>query len=579
MLSNTAVPKYYGEFRDQVLAGKIPVCETIELEMHRIDDLIASPEFYYDDKAIDGFVSFCENEMTLTDGGDLKLLPTFKLWAESIFAWFVFDEEQVLVPQRDGSVRYETRYIKRRLCNELFLIIPRGAAKTVFATLIQAYFLVVDTSTTHQIAVAYTKEQADETLAPIRTAITRSKGPLFKFLTEGNLHNTTGSKALRPKLYPSNRGIEMTLTNSYIEVVPMRLNRLQSVRTKIITIDEWLSTDVRDNVFSAARQSCSKMPDYMLVAISSEGTIRNAIGDDVKMDLLKVLHGDIYAPWQRIWYYKLDDISEVAHPELWLKANPNLGKTVTYEAYQRDVELAEKSPSTRNDILAKRFNIPMEGTTYFFTYAETQPHNKQTFWRMPCAMGCDLSLGDDFCAFTFLFPLPGGRFGVKTRNYISRLTYDMLTPSMHMKYAQFIQEDSLMVMDGTVLDMMLVYDDLDQFIINREYDVRCMGFDPYNAKDFVQRWETENGPFGIEKVNQGSRTESVPLGELKKLASERMLLFDEELMVFAMGNCMVLEDTNGNRKLIKKRADMKIDSVAAMMDAYVAYKLNRDAFE
>lgn len=578
MLSNTAIPKYYGEFRAKVMAGLIPICETIEMQMHRIDDLIANPEFYYDDKAIDGFIAFCENEMTLTDGGDLKLLDTFKLWAESIFAWFRFEEQQVPVPQPDGSVWMEVRQVKKRLVNELFLIIPRSAAKTLFATLVQAYFLTIDTSTTHQIAVAYTTDQADETLAPFRTAINRAKGPLFKFLTEGNLHNTTGSKANRPKLFSSKRGIEMSLTDSYLETVPMRIDRLQSVRTKLITIDEWLSCDVRDNVLHACRQSCAKTPDYLIVAISSEGTIRNAIGDDIKMDLLKVLKGEIYAPWQAIWYYKLDDVKEVAHPELWIKANPNLGATVDYETYQRDVEIAEKSPSARNEILAKRFNLPMEGSTYFFTYNETLPHPWHSFRGMPCAMGCDLSLGDDFCAFTFLFPLSGGRFGVKTRNYISQLTYDKLTPSMHMKYAQFIEEGSLYVMDGTVLDMMAVYDELDRFIQENEYDIRCVGYDRYNATDFIARWETENGPFGIEKVIQGKKTESVPLGELKKLSEERMLLFDEQLMAFAMGNCMVDVDINGNKMLIKKRADQKIDAVAAMMDAYVAFKLNRDAF-
>lgn len=578
MLSNTAIPKYYGEFRAKVMAGLIPICETIEMQMHRIDDLIANPAYYYDDKAIDGFIEFCENEMTLTDGGDLKLLDTFKLWAESIFAWFRFEEQQVPVPQPDGSVLMVIKRVKKRLVNELYLIIPRSAAKTLFATLIQAYFLTIDTTTTHQIAVAYTTDQADETLAPFRTAISRSKGPLFKFLTEGNLHNTTGSKANRPKLYSSKRGIEMSLTNSYIETVPMRVDRLQSVRTKVITIDEWLSCDVRDNVLHACRQSCAKTPDYLIVPISSEGTIRNAIGDDIKTDLLKVLKGEIYAPWQAIWYYKLDDPKEVAHPELWIKANPNLGATVDYETYQRDVEIAEKSPSARNDILAKRFNLPMEGSTYFFTYGETLPHPKHTFWQMPCSMGCDLSLGDDFCAFTFLFPLPGGRFGIKTRNYISELTYDKLTPSMHMKYAQFVEEGSLCVMNGTVLDMMAVYDELDQFIQENEYDVRCVGYDQYNAKNFIARWETENTPFGIEKVIQGKKTESVPLGELKKLSEERMLLFDEQLMSFAMGNCMVDVDINGNKMLIKKRADQKIDAVAAMMDAYVAYKLNRDMF-
>ena len=579
MISNTAVPKYYGEFRAKVMAGLIPICETIEMQMHRIDDLIANPEFYYDDQAIDGFIAFCEEEMTLTDGDDLKLLDTFKLWAESIFAWFRYEEQQVPIPQPDGSVIMQTRFVKRRLVNELFLIIPRSAAKTLFATLIQAYFLIVDTSTTHQVAVAYTTDQADETLMPFRTAITRSKGPLFKFLTEGNLHNTTGSKANRPKLYSSKRGIEMSLTNSYIETIPMRIDRLQSIRTKVITIDEWLSCDVRDNVLNAARQSCAKTPDYLLVLISSEGTIRNAIGDDIKMDLMKVLRGEIYAPWQAIWYYRLDDVKEVAHPELWIKANPNLGATVTYETYQREVELAEKSPSARNDILAKRFNLPMEGSTYFFTYNETIPHPRQSYWQMSCAMGCDLSLGDDFCSFTFLFPLSGGRFGIKTRNYISQLTYDKLTPSMHMKYAEFVEEGSLCVLPGTVLRVdEEVFDDLDRFITENEYDVRCVGYDPYNAKEFISRWEHENGPFGIEKVIQGKKTESVPLGELKKMSEERMLIFDEQLMSFAMGHCMLDVDINGNKMLIKKRADQKIDAVAALMDAYVAFKLNRDSF-
>lgn len=579
MISNTAVPKYYGEFRAKVMAGLIPICETIEMQMHRIDDLIANPEFYYDDQAIDGFIAFCEDEMTLTDGGDLKLLDSFKLWAESIFAWFRYEEQQVPVPQPDGSVIMEVRYVKRRLVNELFLIIPRSAAKTLFATLIQAYFLVIDSTTTHQVAVAYTTDQADETLMPFRTAITRCKGPYFKLLTLGNLHNTTGNTANRPKLFSSKRGIEMSITNSYIETVPMRIDRLQSIRTKVITIDEWLSCDVRDNVLQACRQSCAKTPDYLIVAISSEGTIRNAIGDDIKMDLMKVLRGEIYAPWQAIWYYKLDDIKEVGHPELWVKANPNLGATVTYETYQRDVEMAEKSPSARNDILAKRFDLPMEGSTYFFTYNETLPHPRTNYWQMPCAMGCDLSLGDDFCAFTFLFPLPGGKFGIKTRDYISQLTYDKLTPSMHVKYAEFIDEGSLVVIPGTVLRVdEEVFDDLDRFICENEYDVRCVGYDPYNAKEFIARWEHENGPFGIEKVIQGKKTESVPLGELKKLSEERMLIFDEQLMSFAMGHCMLDVDINGNKMLIKKRADQKIDAVAAMMDAYIAFKLNRDSF-
>lgn len=579
MLSNTAVPKYYGQFREDVMAGKIPICETIELEMHRIDDLIADPQYYYDDQAIDGFIAFVEEEMTLTDGSDVHMLPTFKLWAESIFAWFWFEEQDVPVPLPNGDVQYVTKYIKRRLCNELFLIIPRSAAKTLFATYVQAYFLTVDTSTTNQIAVAYTLDQAEETLAPLKVAINRAKGPYFKFLTEGNLHNTTGKLSMRPKLYSSKRGVEMTLTGSYIKTLPMRIDQLQSIRTKIATIDEWLSCDVRENVFQAVRQSCAKVNDYLIVAISSEGTIRNAIGDDVKMDLLKVLRGEINAPYRRIWYYRLDDVKEIARPELWKKANPNLGYTVTYETYQRDVEIAEKSPSAANDIIAKRFNIPTEGFTYFFTYEDTQRHPRVTFWGMPCSMGVDLSLGDDFCAFTFLFPLGGGRFGIKTRDYISQLTYDQLPPSIHVKYREFIDEGSLMVMEGTVLNMMLVYDDLDKFITDNEYTVCCVGYDPYNAKDFIARWESENSPFGVEKVIQGSRTESVPLGELKKLASERMLIFDEALMEYAMTNCVVTEDNNGNRKLTKKRAELKIDAVAAMMDAYVAYKLNMDAFE
>ena len=578
MLSNTATPKYYGEFRARVLGGVEPICKEIEMQMHRVDDMINDPKYYYDDKAIEGFIAFCENEMTLTDGDDLKLLDTFKLWAEDLLAWFYFEEQQVPEPQPDGRVIMVTKWIKRRAHNEQFLIITRSAAKTLYATLLQAYFLVIDTSTTNQIAVAYTTDQADETLAPLRVAINRAKGPLFRFLTEGNLHNTTGNQATRPKLYSSKRGIEMTLTGSYIKTVPMRTDQLQSRRSKIITIDEWLSCDVRDNVLNACRQSCAKIPDYVIAAISSEGTIRNAIGDDIKMDLMKVLRGEIYAPYQSIWYYKLDDISEVGKPEMWVKANPNLGKTVTYETYQRDVELAEKSPSQRNDILAKRFNLPMEGSTYFFTYEETFPHPKKSYNGMPCAMGCDLSQGDDFCAFTFLFPLPREKFGVKTRNYISQLTYDKLPPAMHEKYREFIDEGSLEVMDGTVLNMMAVYDDLDLFIQDNGYDVRCVGFDPYNAKDFIGRWETENSPFGIEKVIQGKRTESVPLGELKKLSEERMLLFDEELMSYAMGNCMVDEDTNGNRMLLKKHADRKIDAVAAMLDAYVAYKLNLDSF-
>ena len=579
MLSNIAVPKYYGQFRERVLSGEIPVCQNISDEMVRIDELIANPNYYYDDRAIDGFIAFVENELTLTDGSDVEMLFTFKLWAESIFAWFWFEEIDVPVVLNSGDVYYQRKHIRRRLCNEFYLIVPRGNAKTLFATFVHAYYLICDPSSTYQVACAYTTAQADETLSPIRTAIARNKGIVMQFLTEGDLHNTSGNQAHRPKLYKSKRGIEMTLTNSVLQCVPMEIDRLQSIRPKIVSMDEWLSTDVRENVLHAIRQSCSKNKEYLIMAISSEGTIRNSIGDDIKMDLLKVLHGDIRADYQRIWYYRLDDEKEIGNPEKWVKACPNIGLTVSYESYQRDVEICEKSPSARNDVYAKRFNIPMEGFSFFFTYEETLCHPRTNFWRLPCAMGLDLSLGDDFCAFTFLFPLVGGRFGVKTRDYISQLTYDRLPVSLHQKYKTFILEGSLEVMDGTVLDMMQVYDDLDAFIQNQEYDVRCIGYDPYNAKDFVSRWETENGPFGIEKVIQGSKTESVPLGELKKLSSERMLLFDEELMKFAMGNCMVNVDTNGNRKLIKRRADQKIDAVAALMDAYVSYKLNRDAFE
>lgn len=579
-LSNTAVPKYYGMFRDAVVQGLIPINQEIELQMNRIDALIADPMYYYDDKVVEGFIAYCEEELTLTDGSDLHLLDSFKLWAEDIFGWYYFVEQKVPVTMEDGRMQYRRKLVKKRLCNKQYLIIARGAAKTMYASCIQSYFLNIDTSTTHQIATAYTMRQADETLSPIRTSITRARGPLFKFLTEGSLQNTTGSRANRVKLASTKKGIENFLTGSRIETVPMSIDKLQSMRTKIATIDEWLSCDVRENVVGAIEQGSSKIDDYLIVAISSEGTVRNAIGDTIKMQLMKILRGELDQPWVSIWYYKLDSIDEVGKPEMWLKANPNLGKTVSYETYQRDVDNIEKSPHERNDTLAKRFGLPMEGQTYFFSYEEIQVHEgHHDFWKMPCALGGDLSQGDDFCAFTFLFPLSNGSFGVKTRNYISQLTFDKLPAAMHSKYEEFIREGSLVVMDCTVLDMMQVYDDLDAHITEMEYDVRCFGYDPYNAKDFVARWESENGPFGIEKVIQGARTESVPLGELKKLSEERMLIFDEVLMTFAMGNCIVVEDNNGNRKLLKKRYEQKIDAVAAMLDAYVAYKINREAFD
>lgn len=579
-LSNTAVPKYYGMFRDAVMQGLIPINQEIELQMNRIDALIAYPMYYYDDKVVEGFIAYCEEELTLTDGSDLHLLDSFKLWAEDIFGWYYFVEQKVPVTMEDGRMRYRRKLVKKRLCNKQYLIIARGAAKTMYASCIQSYFLNIDTSTTHQIATAYTMRQADETLSPIRTSITRARGPLFKFLTEGSLQNTTGSRANRVKLASTKKGIENFLTGSRIETVPMSIDKLQSMRTKIATIDEWLSCDVRENVVGAIEQGSSKIDDYLIVAISSEGTVRNAIGDTIKMQLMKILRGELDQPWVSIWYYKLDSIDEVGKPEMWLKANPNLGKTVSYETYQRDVDNIEKSPHERNDTLAKRFGLPMEGQTYFFSYEEIQVHEgHHDFWKMPCALGGDLSQGDDFCAFTFLFPLSDGSFGVKTRNYISQLTFDKLPAAMHSKYEEFIREGSLVVMDCTVLDMMQVYDDLDAHITEMEYDVRCFGYDPYNAKDFVARWESENGPFGIEKVIQGARTESVPLGELKKLSEERMLIFDEVLMTFAMGNCIAVEDNNGNRKLLKKRYEQKIDAVAAMLDAYVAYKINREAFD
>lgn len=579
-LSNTATPIYYGKFRDAVIRGEIPVCKEISMEMNRIDDLIANPGIYYDDQAINGFIEYCEKELTLTDGSDLHLLDSFKLWAEQIFGWYYFVERSVFEPSPDGhGGRYITKTVKKRLINKQYLIVARGAAKSMYSSCIQNYFLNVDTTTTHQITTAPTMKQAEEILSPIRTAITRSRGPLFQFLTEGSIQNTTGSKANRMKLASTKKGIENFLTGSLLEIRPMNINKLQGLRCKIATIDEWLSGDIREDVIGAVEQGASKLDDYLIVATSSEGTVRNGSGDTIKMELMEILKGEYINPHVSIWYYRLDNIEEVNNPRTWVKANPNLGKTVTYETYQLDVERAEKAPATRNDILAKRFGIPMEGYTYFFTYDETLPHRKRDFWQMPCSLGADLSQGDDFCAFTFLFPLRDGSFGVKTRNYITSKTLHKLPGAMRLKYDEFMEEGSLIVLEGTVLDMTEVYDDLDNHIIDRGYDVRCFGFDPYNARAFVERWESENGPFGIEKVIQGAKTESVPLGELKKLAEDRMLLFDEELMTFAMGNCITLEDTNGNRKLLKKRYEQKIDAVAAMMDAYVAYKLNKEAFE
>ena len=580
-LSNTATPIYYGKFRDAVMRGEIPVCREISMEMNRIDDLIANPGIYYDDQAINGFIDYCEQELTLTDGGDLHLLDTFKLWAEQIFGWYYFVERSVFEPSPDGhGGRYVTKTIKKSLINKQYLIVARGAAKSMYSSCIQSYFLNVDTSTTHQITTAPTMKQAEEVMSPMRTAITRAKGPLFKFLTEGSLQNTTGSKANRMKLASTKKGIENFLTGSLVEIRPMSINKLQGLRTKIATVDEWLSGDIREDVIGAIEQGASKLDDYLIVATSSEGTVRNGSGDTIKMELMEILRGDYVNPHVSIWYYKLDEVEEVNDPNMWMKANPNLGKTVTYETYQLDVERAEKAPAARNDILAKRFGIPMEGYTYFFTYEETLPMTrKRDFWGMPCALGADLSQGDDFCAFTFMFPLRDGSFGVKTRNYITEKTLRKLPGAMRMKYDEFMAEGSLIVMSGTVLDLDYVYDDLDNHIADKNYDVRCFGYDPYNARAFVERWESENGPFGIEKVIQGAKTESVPLGELKKLAEDKALLFDEELMCFTMGNCITLEDTNGNRKLLKKRYDQKIDAVAAMMDAYVAYKLNKDAFE
>lgn len=579
-LSNIAVPKYYGLFRDAVIRGEIPICETISMEMNRIDALIDNPGIWYDEDAVEGFIRYCEAELTLTDGEDLVLLDSFKLWSEQIFGWYYYVERSVYVPSKDGSGgHYVNKRIKKRLINKQYLIIARGAAKSQYESYIQNYFLNVDTSTTHQVHTAPTMKQAEEVIAPIRTAITRSRGPLYQFLTEGSINNTTGAKANRVKLASTKKGIENFLTGSLLEIRPMSIDKLQGLNSRINTIDEWLSGDVREDVIGALEQGASKNEDYLVLAVSSEGTVRNGPGDTIKMELMDILKGEYNNPHVSIFWYKLDSLDEVSNPDMWAKANPNLGKTVSYETYQLDVERAEKAPANRNDILAKRFGIPMEGYTYFFTYEETLKHRKRDYWSMPCALGGDLSQGDDFCAFTFLFPLAKGEFGIKTRNYITERTLMKLQPAMRIKYDEFIKEGSLIVMPGTVLDMMLVYDDLDAHIIDKDYDIRAFGFDPYNAKDFVERWERENGPFGLEKVIQGAKTESVPLGELKKMAEDRLLLFDEELMTFAMGNCITLEDTNGNRKLYKKRYDQKIDAVAALMDAYIAYKNSREAFE
>ena len=580
MLSNTATPFYYGQFREAVLRGDEPVNREISMEMNRIDSLIANPGVFYDEDAVKGWIQYCEGEMTLTDGSDLHMLDTFKLWGEQVFGWFYFIDRSVYVPDKDGhGGHYETKTIKKRLTNKQYLIIGRGAAKSVYDSCIQSYFLNVDRSTTHQVTTAPTMKQAEEVMSLFRTAITRSRGPLFKFLTEGSLQNTTGSKLNRQKLASTKKGVENFLTGSLLEIRPMSIDKLQGLRCKIATVDEWLSGDVREDVVGAIEQGASKVDDYLIVATSSEGTVRNGSGDTIKMELMKILKGEYVNPHVSIWWYKLDSVDEIAFPVMWKKANPNLGKTVTYETYQLDVERAEKSPAARNDILAKRFGLPMEGYTYYFTYEETIPHSKRDFWQLPCALGADLPQGNDFCAFTFLFPLKNGQFGVKTRNYITSTTLNKLPIALRSKYEEFMKEGSLIVLEGTILDLEDVYDDLDRHIEERGYDVRCFGFDPYNAKEFVERWARENGPYGIEKVIQGARTESVPLGELKNLAESRLLLFDESLMMFTMGNCITLEDTNGNRKLLKKRNDQKIDAVAAMLDAFVAYKLNKDAFE
>lgn len=579
-LSNTETPFYYGQFRDAVLRGEIPVCKEISMEMNRIDSLIANPAIYYDRNAMDGFVAFCENELTLTDGEDLSLLFTFKLWAEQVFGWYYFVKRTVPMPNPNGrGTIYVNKTIKKRLVNKQYLIVGRGAAKSMYGSCMQNFFLNVDTTTTHQITTAPTMKQAEEVLSPIRTAITRARGPVFQFLTEGSLQNTTGSKAARQKLASTKKGIENFLTGSLLEIRPMSINKLQGLRCKVATVDEWLSGDVREDVIGAIEQGASKIDDWLIIAISSEGTVRNGVGDTVKMELMDILKGKYVNPHVSIWYYKLDSLDELNDPSMWAKANPNIGHTVSYETYQLELERAENAPATRNDILAKRFGIPMEGYTYYFTYEETIPHRHRDYWGMECSMGIDLSQGDDFCSFTFLFPLPDGKFGIKTRNYISSLTFMKLPLAVKQKYEEFMNEGSLIVLEGSILDMLDVYEDLDEHITACEYTVNCVGYDPYNAKEFIERWCTENGPFGVEKVKQGARTESVPLGELKKLAEERMLLFDEELMGFTMGNCITMEDTNGNRKLYKKRYEQKIDAVAALMDAFVAYKLNRDAFD
>lgn len=579
-LSNTAVPKYYGMFRDAVIRGEIPINREVEMEMNRIDDLIDNPKYYYDPAPVEGWIRYCENELTLTDGSDLVMLDSFKLWGEEIFGWYEFIERSVYVPNEEGGGgRFVKRSIKQRLINKQYLIVGRGAAKSLYGSCIQSYFHVVDLSTTNQITTAPTMRQAEEIITPIKTAITRARGPVFQFLTEGSLQNTTGSKANRVKLAATKKGIENFMTGSLIEVRPMSIDKLQGLRCKVATVDEWLSGDIREDPIGAIEQGASKVQDYLIVATSSEGTVRNGSGDTIKMELMSILKGEYQNPHVSIWWYKLDSIEEVGNPDMWPKANPNIGITVKYETYQLDVERAEKAPAARNDILAKRFGLPMEGYTYFFSYAETELHRKRDFWNMPCAMGADLSQGDDFCAFTFMFPLPNGSFGIKTRDYITSLTYRRLPSAMRAKYDEFIREGSLIVMEGATLDIPEVYEDLDEFIANSRYDVRCIGYDPYNAKDFVERWTRENGEFGVVKVIQGSKTETVPLGEIKKLSEEGMLLFDEELMKFAMGNCIVMEDTNGNRKLLKKRYEAKIDAVAAMLDAFVSYKLNRDAFE
>lgn len=583
-LSNTAVPYYYGQFRDAVIRGEIPISNEIAMEMQRIDELIADPQYYYDDKAINGFIAFCENELVLTDGSDLHLLDSFKLWAESIFGWYEFVEKTIPEPDGRGGTHYVTKTIKKRLIKKQYLIVARGAAKSMYASCIQNYFLCIDKTSSHQITTAPTMPQAEEVMSPIRTAITRSRGPLYTFLTDGSINNTTGSKANRQKLCPTKKGIQNFLTGSLLEVRPMTIDKLQGLRVKVATIDEWLSGDVREDVVGAIEQGAAKEQgggtndDYLIVAISSEGTVRNGSGDTIKMELMSILKGDYKAPHTSIWWYKLDDIKEVNDPRYWMKANPNIGITVSYETYQSDVEKAEANPAARNDILAKRFGIPMEGYTYFFTYAETLVHRKRSYWQMACSMGADMSQGDDFCAFTFMFPIGNGQFGIKTRSYITTLSYSRLPRALKAKYDEFIAEGSLIVMEGTILDLMNVFDDIDAYITKNEYDVRCFGYDPYYAKEFVERWERENGPFGIEKVQQGARTESVPLGELKNLAGERMLLFDEQIMSYTMGNAITLEDTNGNRKLYKKRREHKIDNVAAMLDAFVAYKRNLDAF-